>query len=152
LASSGDRRRIELSRSRLLVGYVVAVHALAIMVILAAPWAWGWRLTLLFAIAASFAHAWRQHVLGRAPHRIQALEYGQGDRWILRLGNGDVREARLTGFFAHPWLVVLYLRIETGGSHALLLPRGRAGSDQLRRLRCYLQIRGANRRGDAAQR
>ncbi len=149
MALSGDAHRIVLRRSGLLAAYLVVVHGLALLLALAAAWSWGWRLALLAVISLSFARAWHNQVRCRRADCVSALGYGDGDRWTLWLRGGEMQQARLSRFFLHPWMVVLYLRMQTGGSRALLLPRDCAPSGQLRRLRCFLQTAGPAHQGTA---
>lgn len=62
-------------------------------------------------------------------------------RWRIETGDGTSRHAWLTGGYAHPGIVILNFRLETGGRRSLALLPDAADAETLRRLRVWLRTR-----------
>jgi hypothetical protein len=71
---------------------------------------------------------------------IARLELLDG-RWRLETGNGTIHRAGLIGGYAHPGIVILNFRLETGGRRSLALLPDAAEAEALRRLRVWLRTR-----------
>ena len=61
--------------------------------------------------------------------------------WLLETGDGTRHRARLTGGYAHPLIVILNFRLESGGRRSLALLPDAADAEALRRLRVWLRTR-----------
>jgi toxin CptA len=61
--------------------------------------------------------------------------------WRLETGDGTLHRAWLTGGYAHPGIVILNFRLETGGRRSLALLPDAAEAEALRRLRVWLRTR-----------
>ena len=62
-------------------------------------------------------------------------------RWRIETGDGTSRHAWLTGGYAHPGIVILNFRLETGGRRSLTLLPDAADAETLRWLRVWLRTR-----------
>ena len=67
--------------------------------------------------------------------RIELLD----GRWRLETGDGATHRARLIGSYAHPAIVILDFRLESGRRRPLTLLPDSADPDALRRLRVWLR-------------
>ncbi len=69
--------------------------------------------------------------------RIELLD----GRWRIETGDGTICHARLSSGYAHPNIVILNFRLETGGRRSLVLLPDAADAGMLRRLRVWLRTR-----------
>lgn len=106
------------------------------MVVSGVPW---WvQVLFVVGIALSlvgfgYRHGYRQ---GRGfIARIELLD----ERWRLVTGDGASHPARLIGGYAHPLLIILNFRLESGGRRSVTLFPDAADPDALRRLRVWLR-------------
>ena len=61
--------------------------------------------------------------------------------WRLETGDGSLYRAGLTDGYAHPGVVILNFRLESGGRRSLALLPDAADAEALRRLRVWLRTR-----------
>jgi toxin CptA len=133
--------RLECRPSRYLLIALIAVHGLALLVLLPLPVAWWTKLPVALAIAAQWLVFWRRHVVLTAPLAVKRLVWTGEDRWELVNGDGALREARLLpGAYVHPLLVILRFLTEDKRSCAVVLPRDSLAPDDHRRLRVQLRL------------
>lgn len=131
---------IDLYPSRWLFTSSVTGHLLAgaAVVISAAP-LWikaGWIAAILF----SLIHLrWQYRDQRRCPwiNRIELLDR----RWRLETGDGVIHHAQMTSGYAHPGIVILNFRLDTGQRRSLTLLPDAADAESLRRLRVWLRTR-----------
>ena len=69
--------------------------------------------------------------------RLELLD----EAWRLETGDGTPHRARLTSGYAHPGIVILNFRLESGGRRSLALLPDAVDSETLRRLRVWLRVR-----------
>ncbi len=60
-------------------------------------------------------------------------------RWRLDTGDGRVQRGHLTGGYAHPQIIILNFRLDSGGRRAVTLLPDSADPDALRQLRVWLR-------------
>ena len=86
-------------------------------------------------VGFGYRHGYRH---GRA--FIARLELLDG-RWRLETGAGVACRGQLTGGYAHPRLVILNFRLESGDRRSVTLLSDSADGETLRRLRAWLRTR-----------
>ena len=75
---------------------------------------------------------------GRGRDFIAHIELLDG-RWRRETGDGTIHHAWLSGGYAHPSIVILNFRLETGKHRSLTLLPDAADAEALRRLRVWLR-------------
>ena len=129
---------IEPHPSRLLLACGGGAHVLASVAVLVSgvpPWI---KASFVVGIALGLVRfVWRYgHRRGRGfIARLELLD----DAWRLETGDGMPHRARLTSGYAHPGIVILNFRLESGGRRSLALLPDAADSETLRRLRVWLR-------------
>ena len=116
--------------AHLLAGVAVVVCSLPLWI----------KAGLLAAIALALSRfAWRYgYQRGRGfIARIELLDAV----WRLETGDGTLHRAGLTDGYAHPGIVILNFRLESGGRRSLALLPDAADAEALRRLRVWLRTR-----------
>lgn len=132
---------LELGPSRRLRGWLLALHALAMLLLPVAglpPYA---ALALAVAIVLSLAWHWPRHVSRTAPACIRTLTWEAERACRLQRRDGTVARATLCGqAFVQPWLVILQLA-EPGRlrQHLVVLP-DMLDATSYRRLRVRLRL------------
>ena len=131
---------IEARPSRILLvsgGGAHLLAAIAVVVSSLPPWVKvGWIIAIVLAL---LGFGWRcGYRRGRG--FIARLELLTGG-WLLETGDGTLHRARLTGGYAHPGIVILNFRLESGGRRSLALLPDAADAEALRRLRVWLRTR-----------
>lgn len=127
---------LNLEPSRILAGYTVLGHLLALSVLfypMTIPVSA--RLLIAIAVVLSFVYHWRT----REP--VAALRAPiKDDLWLLQLKNGDEVDARLYGeYTVTTWLIVLRFRIVDGGRVTVVILSDSGEGDEIRRMRVYLR-------------
>ena len=133
--------RLNCRPSRYLLIALIAVHGLALLVLLPLPVAWWIKLPVAFAIVVQWLVSWHRQVVLTAPQAVKHLVWTGEDRWELFGGDGARRKARLLpGAYVHPFLVILRFLTEDKRSCAVVLPRDSLDADSHRRLRVQLRL------------
>ncbi|MGB5062377.1 MAG: protein YgfX [Candidatus Competibacter sp.] len=131
---------IEPRPSRILLVCGGVFHGLAgIATIVASVPLWV-KAGLLTGIGLSLAWTGYRYGWRRGGGFITRVELLDG-RWRLETGDGARYLARLTGGYAHPGIVVLNFRLESGWRRSLVLLPDAVDSETLRRLRVWLRTR-----------
>ena len=136
----GTTLTIEPRPSRVLAGYLLGVHVLAIVLVwtLAA----GTTVTVLLSLltAVSLRWSWRRRPGNgncRIPRRVVWLANGS---WRVDYPHGRQHRARLLGSgLVQPWCIVLNLAVDEVGCQAMVLPAGCCDPELLRQLRVRLR-------------
>ncbi len=132
---------IELQRSRILLGYLFASHALAMALVLLSKLHWLLTLGLLLLISLNLIrHARRYAWLGETP-AVTILKLSADQRWQLidsqghHLGEYQLKASVMLGF-----VLVIYLKKPFDRlSHTLLVARDAVEAEQWRLLRVRLR-------------
>ena len=95
---------------------------------------------MLAAIALALGRFAWQYGDRRARRFIARIELLDGV-WRLETGDGSLYRAGLTDGYAHPGIVILNFRLESGGRRSLALLPDAADAEALRRLRVWLRTR-----------
>jgi toxin CptA len=136
--------RLRPAPSRSLGIGLALVHALAAVATALVP-APGWvKAAVTLALAVSLAHAFRGHVLRRAPDAVVEASWDEQGVWRLRLGCGAEETARLLpdSLVTVP-LVVLNFATGRWRRRSLVLPADALPPEARRRLRVRLRLAGA---------
>ena len=144
--------RVDLRRSRLIAGAMIAVHAIALASLVSIQLAIATKLALAVAILVSLAHALSRHALLALRTSIAAIELEDGDRCTITQRDGAARSAAILGTsYVAPWLTVLNLRMEsrTLPRHVIVVPDN-VEAEAFRTLRVLLRWRRA-RQQEAAE-
>ena len=96
----------------------------------------GWIVAIAVAV---LGFVW-QYGYRRGRGFIARIEWLDGG-WRLETGDGTLHRAGLTGGYAHPGVVILNFRLESGGRRSLALLPDAADPEALRRLRVWLRTR-----------
>lgn len=131
---------LELRPSRLLLVSGACVHVLAGVAVVASSLPLWVKVGLIVAIALALGRFAWQYGNRRGRGFIARLELLDGG-WRLETGDGSAYRAALTGGYAHPGIVILNFRLESGGPRSLALLPDAADTEALRRLRVWLRIR-----------
>lgn len=130
----------ELRPSRLLLVSGGIAHVLAgVAVVVSSLPLWikaGWIAGIALAL---FRFEW-QYGYRRARGFIARLELLDGV-WLLETGDGTLHRAGLCGSYAHPGIVILNFRLESGERRSLALLPDAADAEALRQLRVWLRTR-----------
>jgi toxin CptA len=141
---AGHRRRPPLlvrpRPSRLLAGFVVLSHGLAVVIALALPVSWPVRLALVLVIVLGMLWNALTHVWPRTPWAVREALLGE-DGWEITLGTGPRRPAKLApSTFVGTWLVVLNFRCNRWPRCSLVLVPDGVDPQTQRRLRARLRL------------
>jgi len=144
-ASSGKLRNlaalnIEPRPSRILLVIGGGVHILAGVAVVVCSLPLWIKVGLMAGIALVLIRFGWQYGYRRGDGFIARTERLDGV-WRLETGGGSVHRARLTGGYAHPLIVILNFRLESGGRRSLALLPDAADAEALRRLRVWLRTR-----------
>lgn len=127
---------LNLHTSRILAGYTVLGHAMALTVLFY-PTTIPVSVRLLIAIAViiSFVYHWRS----REP--VQAMRAPlKDDLWLLQLKDGTEVDARLYGeYTVTSWLIVLRFQVIGGGKLTVVILRDSGDEEQIRRMVVFLR-------------
>ena len=115
-------------------------HLLAGVAVVVSSLPWWVQTAFIAGIALSLVGFSYRHGYRQGHDFITRIELLDG-RWRLETGAGGVHPARLTGGYAHPLMVILNFRLESGGRRSVTLPPDAADPDALRRLRVWLRTR-----------
>ena len=130
--------RVDVRPSRLLLIGSSSGHVLAgVAVVVAGIPLWlkiGW----IVGIAVALVGFLRRYGDREGPGFIAGIELLDG-RWRLETGDGRIHRGQLTGGYAHPQLLILNFRLESGRRRALMLLPDAADPDALRELRVWLR-------------
>ena len=131
---------IELRPSRLLLVSGGGAHVLAGVAVVVSSLPLGIKAGWIAGIALALVRFGWQYGYRRGRGFIARIERLDGV-WRLEIGDGSVDRARLTGGYAHPGIVILNFRLESGGRRSLALLPDAAEAEALRRLRVWLRAR-----------
>ncbi len=105
--------RVGLRGSFLLAGMLLFVYGGALVLLSQYELAWGVKLVLMAAVAASFVLHFRRSVMLLSTRAVSSVVNEGGEDWLLNLRNGEVLDARLLGSsFAHPWMTIMHFAVE----------------------------------------
>jgi len=131
---------IELRPSRLLLVSSGSAHVLAgVAVVVSSLPLWIKAAWIAGITLALIRFGW-QYGYRRGRSFIARIERLDGV-WRLEMGDGALHRARLTGGYAHPLVVILNFRLESGRRRSLALLPDAADAQALRRLRVWLRTR-----------
>ena len=130
----------EPQRSRSLLAGSGFVHGLASIAAIVASVPLWIKAGLLAGIGLSLVWTGYRYGWPRGGGFITRVELLDG-RWCLETGDGVRHPACLIGGYAHPGIVVLNFRLESGWRRSLALLPDAVDSESLRRLRVWLRIR-----------
>jgi hypothetical protein len=120
---------------------LLAVHGMALLVLMSLPVAWWLKVPVVLAVMAQGIVSWRRQLAFSSPSAAKRLVWNGGSSWELFNRDGASRPARLLpGSYVHPWLVVLRFLTEDGHKSAVVLPRDSLDPDSHRRLRVQLTL------------
>jgi hypothetical protein len=131
---------IEPRPSRILLVIGGGVHILAGVAVVVCSLPLWIKVGLMAGIALVLIRFGWQYGYRRGDGFIGRIERLDGV-WRLETGGGSVHRARLTGGYAHPLIVILNFRLESGGRRSLALLPDAADAEALRRLRVWLRTR-----------
>ena len=133
--------RLERRSSRYLLSALLAVHGMALLVLMPLPVVWWIKAPLVLAVIAQGIVSWRRQLVFASATAVQHLVWTGGSRWELFNRDGTERQARLLpGTYIHPWLVILRFLTEDRQKCAVILPRDSLDPDSHRRLRVQLAM------------
>ena len=133
--------RLDRRPSRHLLMALLAVHGMALLVLMPLPVAWWIKVPVALAVLAQGIASWRRQLTFGSPSAAKRLVWTGGSSWELVNRDGASRPARLLpGTYVHPWLVVLRFLTEDGRTSAVVLPRDSLDADSHRRLRVQLTL------------
>jgi toxin CptA len=143
--------RIQVGKSRLLAMTLAAAHAIAVacMFVSLPP---GVALPGAAVIAASAIHHLRLHALQLSDGAIVELLLRESGSCELLTRGGMTLTGRVQGStFVSPWLIVINIRLDPGRHRrSLVLVRGSAATEALRKLRVWLRYRCAGKPPESA--
>ncbi|QQS52997.1 MAG: hypothetical protein IPM89_08610 [Candidatus Competibacteraceae bacterium] len=131
---------IEPRPSRFLLAGSGVVHGLASIATIVASVPLWVKTGLLAGIGLSLVWTGYRYGWRRGGGFITRVEWLDG-RWRLETGDGILRQARLAGGYAHPGIIVLNFRLESGWRRSLTLLPDAVDAEDLRRLRVWLRTR-----------
>lgn len=138
------RQYIRLRPSRRLAVYLIFIHAIAVIGVVATPLSTYLGVALVAVAAICLVHGLRRYVLLWSPRSVTALIFDCDGVWSLEFGDGSVFDATLRpGALIHPRLMVLSFRCSRWGGSVLLIGDN-ADPDQVRRLRVRLRLNGGS--------
>ena len=132
--------RVPIRLSRWLLAGLSLTHAGAILVLwpVALPLWIKW--ILLVMIGTGFGYSMRRHLFFSGDGPLELLLNCE-DEWFITTGKGETCELQLlTGYYVHPWLVVLPFRGDAG-KHTVILTPDMIDADVFRRLRVRLRYK-----------
>ena len=129
---------IEPRPSRILLVGGIGAHLLSGGAVVVADLPWWVQAGFVAGIALSLLGFGYRHGSRRGRGFIARIEPRDG-RWRLKTGAGAEYWARLTDGYAHPLLVVLNFRLESGGRRSVTLVPDAVDGEALRRLRVWLR-------------
>jgi len=133
--------RLERRPSRYLLSVLLAVHGLALLVLIPLPLVWWVKVLLALAVLAQGVVSWRRHLAFGSALAARRLVWTGGRSWELINRDGAARRARLhTGCYIHPWLVILHFLTEDRHKCVVVLPCDSLDPDSHRRLRVQLAL------------
>jgi len=115
-----------------------AGHILAIVAVVVSSIPWWAKVAFIAGAAFSLARFGYRYGASRGRGFIARVEK-MDERWRLESGDGVVHWARLTSGYAHPLIIILNFRLESGRQRSLTLLPDSADSDVLRRMRVWLR-------------
>ena len=131
---------LELRPSRLLLASGSGAHLLAGVAVVVCSLPLWIKAGLIVAIALALGRFTWRYGYRRGRGFIARIELLDGV-WRLETGDGTLHRAGLTDGYAHPGIVILNFRLESGGRRSLVLLPDAADSEALRRLRVWLRTR-----------
>ncbi len=131
---------LELHPSRLLLVGSGIGHLLAGVAVVVCSLPIGVKAGLIAGIVLALVRFGWQYGYRAGRDFVARLELLDG-RWRLETGAGTLHRAELTGGYAHPGIVILNFRLETGGRRSLALLPDAAEAEALRWLRVWLRAR-----------
>jgi len=133
--------RLERRPSRYLLSALLAVHGMALLVLMPLPAGWWIKAPLVLAVVAQGIVSWRRQLVFASAIAVQRLVWIGGSSWELFDRDGAGRRAHLLpGSYIHPWLVILRFLTEEGHKYAVVLPCDSLDPDSHRRLRVQLGL------------
>lgn len=140
--------RVRPERSRLLALILSSVHlsALAVLPFLSLPH--GLAIMMGIGVLLSLYRSVYTHVLLSGSHAIRELVWEPSGEVVVWDGDGHESEAVLRESVAHPWIIVLNLRLSTRSRRTLVLLPDSAPAEVLRQLRTRLRLGTAAERID----
>ena len=133
--------RLERRHSRYLLSALLAVHGIALLVLMPLPLVWWIKVPIGLAVMAQGIVSWRRQLAFSSVSAAQGLVWTGGSSWELFNRDGARRPARLLpGTYVHPWLVILRFMTEDGQRSAVVLPCDSLDPDSHRRLRVQLTL------------
>ena len=133
--------RLERRPSRYLLSALLAVHGMALLVMMPLPVVWWIKAPLALTVLAQGIVSCRRQLLFASAAAVQRLVWTGGGGWELFQRDGTGRRARLLpGSYIHPWLVILRFLTEDSCKCAVVLPCDSLDPDSHRRLRVQLGL------------
>lgn len=130
---------LELQPSRWLWLGGVILHLLAAGAALLAAIPIGAQVGVGIGLILSLAWLSYRYAYQSSPGFIVSIEVLDG-RWRWTMGNGTIQQVSLIGAYAHPLLIILNFRFESGWRRSLALLPDAATAEERRRLRAWLRI------------
>ena len=131
--------RLERRSSRYLLSALLAVHGMALLVLMPLPVIWWIKVPVVLAVLAQGIVSWRRQLAFAPATAVQHLVWTGGSSWELFNRDGTGRRARLLpGSYIHPRLVILRFLTEDRQKCTVVLPCDSLDPDCHRRLRVQL--------------
>lgn len=130
---------LELRPSRWLWVGSIILHQLAGGAALLAAIPMGAKVGVSIGLILSLAWLSYRYACRSSSGFIVSIEALDG-RWRLTMGNGAIQQVSLIGAYAHPLLIILNFRFESGWRRSLALLPDAATAEERRRLRAWLRI------------
>ena len=132
--------RLAVAPSRQLRRFVVATHALALLVALLMAWHYPPALLLLPLLAASAWDVRREHLAADSPRRVCELLWDSAGEWTLTQVDGHERAAKLGDqSVVHPRFMALNFRLDRWQRRTVLLLADNADAEAQRALRVRIR-------------
>lgn len=129
---------IELKASLFLSSVLLFVGLGAVLLLLPLTLPYGGRLWLGAVVLVALARMLCLHALGCAPQAIRRIKLMSSGACALAAGASPWRDGEVTGWFVHPWLVILRLRhTAMGRPRTVLVAWDALPAESFRRLRVW---------------
>jgi hypothetical protein len=133
--------RLELGRSRLLWRYLTLLHGTTLVILPFMQLPGSFALLLALVLLFSYLRYRRRYWLPDNLDTVRSLLWGSDRRMQLGLGSGQRTGATLLPHgFVLSWLVILQLRLDTGGKRHLIVLPDMLDAESFRRLRVRLLL------------